>query len=119
MSRLVRIMEGDWVKSEIGEWAFISDQNFFGFGAIVRDGECFESLEAIVRSRYMLDDGTPAVLTYNIQSRCLCDMEGQHPHYCYQYRTDFTVGRTAYEGGGGQDVRPHTPCENITGGRFS
>ncbi|CAF2069278.1 hypothetical protein HID58_040893 [Brassica napus] len=72
------IVVGEWNKEEDGAWNFHPDPTDFGFEAMIRDNETFESLMSIVRMRYVVGERTPIVLSYqfsswtgNEQSRCI------------------------------------------------
>ncbi|CAN6855805.1 unnamed protein product [Brassica oleracea] len=78
MGKLVRLWWGEWNKEEDGTWNFHPDPMDFGFKAMIRDNETFESLVSIVRMRYVVGERTPIVLFYqfpswtgNEQNRCI------------------------------------------------
>ena len=45
---------------------FITDVTDCGFAVIMEDGERFETLEAIVRRRYCVEESTLMVITYRL-----------------------------------------------------
>ncbi|VVB04877.1 unnamed protein product [Arabis nemorensis] len=65
MVRLVRLLRGDWVKTDYGRWKFRSDPTDLGVGAVMSETESYESLMGIVRRRYLLPT-TPLALTYRL-----------------------------------------------------
>ncbi|CAN7110850.1 unnamed protein product [Brassica rapa subsp. narinosa] len=64
MGKLVRLWRGEWLKEDDGAWNFNADPTDFGFGAMIRNNESYESLLDVVRMRYVVGQGTPVVLSY-------------------------------------------------------
>lgn len=60
----MRLWRGEWLKEDDGAWNFHADPTDFGFGAMIRDDETYESLLNVVRMRYVVGQGTPVVLSY-------------------------------------------------------
>ncbi|XP_056846155.1 uncharacterized protein LOC108831784 [Raphanus sativus] len=68
MGKLVRLWRGEWLKEENGAWNFHADPTDFGFGAMIRDDESYESLLNVARMRYVVGQGTLVVLSYQFPS---------------------------------------------------
>lgn len=68
MEKLVRLLYGLWVKTEIGVWEFRSDQADLGFRAMIQKNETFDSLMAIMRTRWMLGSDENMTALVNILS---------------------------------------------------
>ncbi|CAN6832622.1 unnamed protein product [Brassica oleracea] len=64
MRKLVRLWRGEWLKEGDGAWNFNADPTDFGFGAMIRHNETYESLLNVVRMRYVVGQGTPVLLSY-------------------------------------------------------
>ncbi|KAL0666698.1 hypothetical protein Bca4012_029402 [Brassica carinata] len=64
MRKLVRLWRGEWLKEGDGTWNFNADPTDFGFGAMIRHNETYESLLNVVRMRYVVGQGTPVLLSY-------------------------------------------------------
>ncbi|VVB04361.1 unnamed protein product [Arabis nemorensis] len=79
MGKLVRLLRGIWVKAETGEWDFKYDPSDRGFRVMVRKNETFTSLMGVVRTRYLLVETTPIVLTYQCADWMLVPDERKTP----------------------------------------
>ncbi|KAJ4882224.1 Uncharacterized protein Rs2_39279 [Raphanus sativus] len=66
--KLVRIWRGEWNKEDTGAWIFHPDPTDFGFGALIKDNETYETLMEMVRMRYVLGERTPVTLSYQFPS---------------------------------------------------
>ena len=64
MGKLVRLWRGEWLNEGDGAWNFNADPTDFGFGAMIRHNETYESLLNVVRMRYVVGQGAPVLLSY-------------------------------------------------------
>ena len=88
MVMLLRLLQGVWTKTAIGDWRFESSSVYLGETLLVRENETYEDLTNMVRARLMLNQTTPLVLTYQLPQWMLVP-EGNNPpplHHSYQQR---------------------------------
>ncbi|KAF3487233.1 hypothetical protein F2Q69_00052685 [Brassica cretica] len=62
--KLVRLWRGEWLNEGDDAWNFNADPTDFGFRAMIRHNETYESLLNVVRMRYVVGQGTPVLLSY-------------------------------------------------------
>lgn len=70
----MRLWRGEWIRDNDGAWNFHPDPTDFGFGAMIQDSETYESLMSIVRTRYVVGELTPIVVSYQFPSWILGPM---------------------------------------------
>ena len=75
---LLRLLQGVWTKTAIGDWRFESSSVYLGETLLVRENETYEDLTNMVRARLMLNQTTPLVLTYQLPQWMLVP-EGNNP----------------------------------------
>ncbi|CAG7899151.1 unnamed protein product [Brassica rapa] len=66
MGRLVRVLRGEWSKSEEGFWRFDGDPGDMEQYVLVKQNEPINSLIGLVREEFMLTPHTPLLLTYQL-----------------------------------------------------
>lgn len=88
MVMLLRLLQGVWTKTAIGDWRFESSSVYLGETLLVRENETYEDLTNMVRARLMLNQTTPLVLTYQLPQWMLVPEGNRTPplHHSYQQR---------------------------------
>ncbi|KAF2547917.1 hypothetical protein F2Q70_00019868 [Brassica cretica] len=66
MGRRVRILKGEWEKTEHGRWNFAQDPLELGVEIWASDNEAYEDVLGLVREGYNIRDQTPIILTYKL-----------------------------------------------------
>ncbi|KAF2556304.1 hypothetical protein F2Q68_00013329 [Brassica cretica] len=66
MGRRVRILKGEWEKTEHGRWNFAQDPLELGVEIWASDNEAYEDFLGLVREGYNIRDQTPIILTYKL-----------------------------------------------------
>ncbi|KAJ4879950.1 Uncharacterized protein Rs2_37004 [Raphanus sativus] len=113
MSQLVRLWRGDWKKQPNGDWIFFEDPSDFGFGALIGEGETFESLMTIVRMRYQLANTTPVVLSYQLPDHMLVQAGRRSPPITLSTTADVGVMLTVRDWYAEQTVNVTIGPQNV------
>ncbi|WZZ21953.1 LOW QUALITY PROTEIN: hypothetical protein YC2023_123340 [Brassica napus] len=66
IAMLIRLLQGVWTKSTIGEWLFEPGPSYTGEVLCVRENETYESLVNLVRVRLLMNQTTPLILNYQL-----------------------------------------------------
>lgn len=66
MVRLIRVMKGQWSKSQQGVWRFTQDQSVLRQYILIRDNEQFDRVRGFVRGVFNLTPGTPLLITFQL-----------------------------------------------------
>ncbi|KAF3608893.1 hypothetical protein DY000_02047462 [Brassica cretica] len=74
--RLVRLLKGEWYKSEQGVWRFNRDASLYGEDIILADNSTMNDLEGLVRRVFNLTTATPLLITFKLR-QSMVEPEGQ------------------------------------------
>lgn len=109
----MRLWRGDWKKQPNGDWIFFEDPSDFGFGALIGEGETFESLMTIVRMRYQLANTTPVVLSYQLPDHMLVQAGRRSPPITLSTTADVGVMLTVRDWYAEQTVNVTIGPQNV------
>ncbi|CAN6870428.1 unnamed protein product [Brassica oleracea] len=120
MGKLVRLWRGEWLNEGDGAWNFNADPTDFGFGAMIRHNETYESLLNVVRMRYVVGQGTLVLLVREwFTELVLVVTIGAESiaRFHFNRRDNFVIGRKRFVVDGSQDEYARRECQRLVVGR--
>ncbi|CAN6971567.1 unnamed protein product [Brassica rapa subsp. trilocularis] len=135
MVMLLRLLQGVWTKTAIGDWRFESSSVYLGETLLVRENETYEDLTNMVRARLMLNQTTPLnpppfTIRTNNDVEVMTSVRVYDPDptlnvtfgpqnvakYQFHCRSPFTVGSMTFLGDGTTEVQHRHAIRDLVGG---
>lgn len=113
MGRRVRILKGEWEKTEHGRWKFVEDPLELGVEIWASDNEAYEDFLGLVREGYNIRAQTPIILTYKLPQWMLFPGGEQSPPQTLLSSGDFEVMMSIREWDGDQIVSVTCGAEQV------